>query len=246
MYDEETYPFAGAWPEEGVPATATFVADGLYLTTPEIESYTYGLIDAGNTYLTDIDAMSYKTKRASTSTGYAQTLPAYILYVDVDGNPLTDNSTYFFYEPYYNGTVVEDDWQTWNLTGSAKWYVSGTGQALKTWDQLVAMYPDAKAIAYGYNQGTDNQGAITTIALMEFDCAVTAFTAGRGTNPPVIPDTPVTPVVPVVPATPVLPAELPHTGPAQDGSAKGLLLAIGAAIATYGAVYFAQPKRRYE
>ena len=246
MYDEETYPFAGAWPEEGVPATATFVADGLYLTTPEIESYTYGLIDAGNTYLTDIDAMSYKTKRASTSTGYAQTLPAYILYVDVDGNPLTDNSTYFFYEPYYNSTVVEDDWQTWNLTGSAKWYVSGTGQALKTWDQLVAMYPDAKAIAYGYNQGTYNQGAITTIALMEFDCAVTAFTAGRGTNPPVIPDTPVTPVIPVVPATPVLPAELPHTGPTQDGSAKGLLLALGAAIVTYGAVYFAQPKRRYE
>lgn len=57
-YDEETYPFAGAWPEEGMPATATFVADGLYLGTPEIESYTYGLIDAGSTYLTDIDAMS--------------------------------------------------------------------------------------------------------------------------------------------------------------------------------------------
>ncbi len=246
-YDKETYPLADAWPVEGVPATATFVADGLHLSTPAIESYTYGLIDAGNTYLTDIGTMSYRTKRDSSSTGHAQTLPAYILYVDVDGNPATDNSTYFFYEPSYNSTVLEDTWQTWTLTGSAKWYVSGTNQLPKTWDQLVAMYPDAKAIAYGYNQGTYNQGADTYIQSMEFDCAVTSFyTPGSGTQPPVIPDTPATPVVPVVPATPVLPAELPHTGPAQDGSAKGLLLALVAAAATYGAVYFAQPKRRYE
>lgn len=253
-YDEETYPFAGAWPEEGVPATATFTEDGLYLTTPAIESYTLGFIDAGNTYLSDINAMSYRTMRESSSTGHSQTLPAYILYVDEDGDITTDDTTYFFYEPYYNGAVLEDTWQTWNLTGSAKWYVSGTGQALKTWDELVALYPDAKALAYGYNQGTSNLGANTYIAYMDFDCARTAFIAGSGEqepNPPVVPDVPVVPVVPVIPVVPVapsaaLPAELPYTGPAEAGSAEGLLFALVAAAATYGAVYFAQPKRRYE
>lgn len=48
-----------------------------------------------------------------------------------------------------------------------------------------------------------------------------------------------------VPVTP-LPIELPHTGPTEAGSTKGLLLALIAAVATYGAVYFAQGKRRYQ
>ncbi|NCU38260.1 hypothetical protein EOL96_04370 [Candidatus Saccharibacteria bacterium] len=48
---------------------------------------------------------------------------------------------------------------------------------------------------------------------------------------------------PVTPVTPLpTPAELPRTGT----PANGLLIALSAAIATYGAVYFAQPKRRYE
>ena len=57
-----------------------------------------------------------------------------------------------------------------------------------------------------------------------------------------------TPVIPT-PVSPtthgIVPMELPHTGPADAGSPKGLFLALIAAIATYGAVYFAQGKRRY-
>lgn len=58
--------------------------------------------------------------------------------------------------------------------------------------------------------------------------------------------TPITPT-PVKPAVPgILPIELPRTGPTEAGSTKGLFLALIAAIATYGAVYFAQGKRRYD
>ena len=41
--------------------------------------------------------------------------------------------------------------------------------------------------------------------------------------------------------TTTLPTELPQTGPSE--SWRGLLVALTAALATYGAVYFAQPKR---
>lgn len=61
-------------------------------------------------------------------------------------------------------------------------------------------------------------------------------------------DTPVvvtpTPVVTTAAAT--LPALLPHAGPTDTSTPKGLFLALTAAIATYGAVYFAQGKRRFE
>ncbi len=252
MYNGKTYPFAGAFPTTGTPAVAEFTDDGLYLSTPANESYTLGRLDAGNTPIADIDKMSYKVMRDSSSTpyvgGFNQTLPAYIIYVDLDGNLAnTTDQKHFFYEPYYNGVVTEDTWLTPSLTGSAKWYVSGTGQALKTWDQLVAMYPNAVAIYYGFNQGTSNPGTNAYIAYMEFDCATTAFTAGRGeVEEPPTPVTPTTPVVPVVPGkgsvTPPTVTELPETGAGTNALLIGLL----ASAAAYGAVYFAQPKRRYE
>lgn len=49
-----------------------------------------------------------------------------------------------------------------------------------------------------------------------------------------------------VPPAPVLPAELPHTGPSDASSPQGLFLALIAAVATYGAVYFAQGRQRFE
>lgn len=254
-FDEDEYPFAGAWPEDQTPATATFTEDGIRLSTPATESYTMGFIDAGNTHIKDIDAMSYRTMRESSSTGYAQTLPAYILMVDIDGNVSTNDSTYFFYEPYYNGAVVEDVWQDWNLLGSAKWYVSGTGQALKTWTELVNLYPNATVIAFGFNQGLSNEGANTLINQMVFDCATIAFVAGKGGEPQPTPtpaptptEIPTTPHVsvsqPAAMVAPTLVTELPTTGTRENIS----LLIIGVAMAalTYGAVYFAGSRRQYE
>lgn len=57
------------------------------------------------------------------------------------------------------------------------------------------------------------------------------------------PSTPAVVTAKAAPATSLpLPAQLPETG----SSAKGILVALIAAISTYGAVYFAQGKRRYE
>lgn len=67
---------------------------------------------------------------------------------------------------------------------------------------------------------------------------------GGGGSTPVTPVTPTTPVNNgVLPATTPLPSpiELPHTG----ASDNGIVIALVAALATYGAVYFAQPKRHY-
>jgi hypothetical protein len=250
-YNGDTYPVADASPA-GTPGTATFTEDGLHLITLNQESEAYGLIDAGNTPLVDVDTMNYTTYRDTSSTGYAQTLPAYILEVDKDGNPATTGDhAYLFYEPYNNGTVTEGVWHTWDAinSGSAKWWMSGTGQALHTWNDFTStILPDATIVAYGFNQGTYNAGANTYIKQMTFDCGVTTFgTPGKGGVTPEVPPVtpPTTPVTPTVPATPgkgAVPAELPETG----AGFNFLSIVLLAALAAYGAVYFAQPKRLYE
>jgi|GEM_PF-1675811 len=254
-FDGATYPEAGVDPidSEAAPGAYKFVYQtGLELKTPDVESYVYGLIDAGKTPMADVDAMTYLTYRDASSTGYAGTLPAYILAVDIDGNLLTTTDVkYFFYEPYNNGTVLVGTWQTWDAIsgGAAKWWMSGTGQALRTWDSFVAQYDSAIVLAYGFNQGSYNQGTNSMIQDIEFDCATTHFSApgggGGGVTPPVEPPvTPVTPVTPKAAVTPALPAELPVTGGLSSLSA--VIIALATAVAAYGAVYFAQSSRRYE
>jgi hypothetical protein len=253
-YDGNPYPEAGADPT-GTPGSYAFHTDGLYLSTPATESYVDGWIDGGNTPLGDVDAMSYKTLRLAESAGYDATLPAYILLVDTNGSA-AGGQKYFFYEPYNNNhdrAANEGVWQSWDAlnSGAAKWWMSGTGQALHPWSYFVSQFPDAVVLAYGFNQGTYNAETYTAIQDMTFDCATTHFsyTQGQGSTGG---DTPSTPVTPVQPSTPVvtnqgkgalMPTELPETG------AKGILniwITLLAALATYGAVYFLQPKKRFE
>lgn len=254
-YDGTTMPESGADSESGsaLPGTYEFVNNafftGIHLTTPAVESYVDGLIDAGDTNIQDVDAMSYTTYRSTSSTGYAGTLPAYILQIDKDGNPATsDDLAYLFYEPYNNGPVVAGIWQSWDAldSGNAKWWMSGTGQTLQTWDYFTTAFPHATVLGYGFNQGTYNAGADTYIKSMTFDCATTTFSApGKGGLPEVVPTpTPVAVPTPTVPAGKgaVMPTELPETGTGSNA----LLIGLAAAAVAYGAVYFAQPKRRYE
>ena len=253
-FDKYQYPEADAWPT-GTAGTYTFTSDGLTLSTPSEESYVSGLIDAGATPLRDIDTMKYKTLRQATSTGNAIQVAAYVLYVDLDGDIATTNDqTYYVYEPAYNGTVQTGVWQTWDVLqgGNSKWWGNGSGVPDQTWSAIVATHPAAVALAYGFNQGTSNPGINTLIQDLVFDCATTHFAApgmGGGGNDSDTPDqeVPVAPAV-VTPVTPgqALPQLLPHTGPSDTTSPQGLLLALIAAIATYGALYFAQGKRRFE
>lgn len=230
QYDGYTNPDAGAWPEGGVSGTYTFMVDGLYLTTPQEESYVSGLVSAGETKLTDIDAMSYKTLLLGSSTGNDQILPGYILYVDLDGNIATENDqTYLFFEPIYNGTVQTGTWQVWDVIGdgATKWWSFDLtdGNPTLTWDGIVAEYPNSVALSYGFNQGTYNQGANTAVQDMVFDCATLHFTGAPGGQGggEVLGDNTTAPVVTPAPVVKT-PATLENTGtnwvfPAAMGSA---------------------------
>lgn len=245
-----TYPEVGAYPN-GTPGTYQFVNNssftGLNLTTPANESYVDGLIDAGNRPLSAISTMSYKTYRDPSSTGNNQILPAYVLEIDKDGNPLTTNDTaYLFYEPIYNGTVQTGVWQTWDAYngGNAIWWGAGDNNPDHTWNQLVAEFPTATVLAYGFNQGTYNAGANTYVQQMTFDCATTNFSApGKGGVEPGTPPSTPAPVTTSAPKASAALPELPQTGPSELN-----LMPIGFLVASllYGAVYFAQPKKWYQ
>lgn len=250
-YDGDNFPQAGADPA-GTPGSFDFQDEGLYLNTPAIESYAYGFIDAGNTPMIDVDAMSYKVLRQAKSAGFEATLPAYILLVDTNGSA-AGGIKYFFYEPYNNDqtrAAVEGSFQTWDAlaAGNAKWYMSGTGQTVKTWSSFVAEFPEAVVLAYGFNQGTYNAETYSVVQDIEFDCATTSFRYFQGMGG-VGGETPVTPT-PSVPTAgsgateqPLLPAELPMTG---SGGMLSTWFALLAAILTYGAVLYLQPKKRLE
>ncbi|MES2876483.1 MAG: hypothetical protein V4678_03355 [Patescibacteria group bacterium] len=253
------------FPAAGGSATFEFKADGLHLSTPLENSYVYGLMDAGETPLSDVDAMSYKTMRQTTSMGASNVLPAYIVLIDKDGNMATPaDRTYFLYEPLYNGTVQTGVWQTWDVLngGNSKWWGDGNSNPDRTWNQIMAQYPDAIAVSYGFNQGTSNKMTNTVIQDIQFDdCATTVFGVpgsgggGEEEEEEPTPETPTTPTVPVTPVVPtpvspaggsgaLLPAELPMTG--QNGSIVSTWMALLAALLTYGAVYYLQPKKRFE
>lgn len=240
MFDGFTYPEADDYSGVVNNATFQFTNEGLHISTPDKPSYVFGLIDGGKTPLADVDAMSYKTFRKDMSAGYEQTLPAYILYVDTNGDA-PNGETYFFYEPYNNGEVVEGTWQTWDAinSGNAKWWMSGTGQKLQTWSYFVGQFPDAVVLAYGFNQGTSNAETYAIIQDMEFDCATTSFAAPQVLGEETTNPTPTGPTV-IVPTTgTVLPAQIPATG--GDNSNQ---IAMLVAIIVGGLTYFLVLRRQ--
>lgn len=203
MFNEYTNPDAGAYPS-GTAGTFRFTAEGLVIDTSAEESYVSGLIDAGATRLQDIDTMSYKTYRDPSSIGLSYQAAAYVLYVDVDGNlETTDDQNYLLFEPLYtygNDAIQPGVWQTWDVLheGTSKWWGFFGGDPSKTWNDILAEYPNAVALAYGFNQGTSNSGIINTVQDIVFDCATTHFvaptTGGQGGGEVLSDTAPVTPV----------------------------------------------------
>jgi LPXTG-motif cell wall-anchored protein len=243
--DGEEMPAVGPYPEEGVPATYKFTVDGLELTTPEVESYVYGLIHGGYTKLVDVDAMSYKTFRFADSTGNSQVVTAYILNVDLDGDTTTTaDQTYFFYEPIYNGAVQDDVWQTWDVynAGNAVIWGNGNGDPVQSWNSVLASYPNALVLNYGFNQGTYNQGTHALIQDVVFDCATVRFsvaTTPSSGSGQVLSDTITKPVATATPQVP--PATIPATGGTSDSN-FGIVLGIVLSALTY----FAMMRRQQE
>lgn len=250
---------------EGATASYTFSNDGLHLNTPANEDTVYTIFDVGETPLVSIDAMTYKTLRLAKSGGAEHLVPSYFLLIDLNGDEATtDDQGYILYEPFYSyqsgaaPAIQEGVWQTWDAIagGNAYWWGYGIDSSFTMkWKDILALYPDAVALEFGVNQGTGNPELYSVVQDVTFDCVtIHVSDPGQGGGTPT-PETPVTPVTPATPATPVTPAatkaatplvmptELPETGATGF---KGTLIALIATLATYGAVYFAQGKRRYE
>jgi hypothetical protein len=185
VYDGMTSPEAAAYPS-GTPGVYTFTASGLLLDTSAEESYVFGLVDAGATKLSDIDAMSYKTYRSLSSTGLSYQAAAYVLLIDVDGDPMTTGDQgYLVFEPLYtygNDAIQADVWQTWDVLhdGTSMWWGMGSGDPNMSWNDILGDYPNAVALAYGFNQGRSNSGIVNTVQDLVFDCATTHFTGPNG------------------------------------------------------------------
>ncbi len=229
MFDGDSFPASND------ATNYRFTTNGLELNTQTQDDYVYGFIDGGKTKLSAVDTMTYETYRKAVSAGYEGTLPAYILLVDTNGSATSGGNKYFFYEPYYNGTVLENTWQTWDAIngGNAKWYVSSTGQTLRSWSYLVANYPDAEVLAYGFNQGQSNAETYTVIQDIQFDCATTHFSAPQVLGEETTDPTPVTPTVVVPTVAAVLPVQIAATGANDDQSSVLLLTGIVLGAMTY-------------
>lgn len=136
------------------PPTGT---GSVHFTTP---GATDGMAIGTNIYtgtaLADITRLEYSTYRQAPDDGVL----AVALQINVDYD-LTDVMTNTWqgrlvYEPYHDGTVLSQTWQTWDTLSGAHWWSSGTPvvgdveqskiclqSAPCTWTEVLATYPNA-------------------------------------------------------------------------------------------------------
>lgn len=187
--------------------TAVLVDGGVIMSTPEQASkvsYRHELPAA--VPLTKITELSYITDRQPGSTGHDQTVAAYKLAVDVQGDGTVDGK--LVYEPYYNRTVTAGEQSQDALAGGAgKWWYTaepGNKQTLATFDQWTkgegpVAFPAPEAREFAVEQGTYNTGARTLVSRVKFKaegvCKIIRFdcpppvTTPATTKPTVTPTT---------------------------------------------------------
>lgn len=157
-----------------------------------------------------VKELSYVTERLDGATGHAETVAAYKLGVDVDGDGTEDGQ--LVYEPYYNDTVTGAK-QTHDPLGadqSGKWWYSkepGNQQTLATFAEWAAgtgpvAFTKPEIRSFAVEQGTGNAGAITLVDQVLFkadrECTSVRFLVLKGnptftTKPPTKPTTSPTP-----------------------------------------------------
>jgi hypothetical protein len=164
--------------------TVNFVVDptspapngALQLTTDSTTTAKAQYLHAANTPLADVTELSYYTKQNSAA--FAGGDPSYQLPVYLNG---TSGFTTFVYEPYENGVVVPNTWQSWNVASGQFWstrtvtcsnggVTAGFGGApFYTLAQINTMCPNAVVIGYGVNIGTNNPGYDVETDLFNFN-----------------------------------------------------------------------------
>jgi hypothetical protein len=143
--------------------------------------------DAG-TLLADMSSIGYSTYRSSVSTGSAVQVPSINVAIDENG-AATGGFTTLVFEPVYNtdqGAIVDNVWQSWDASGSARWWstrpIPGVCafECYVALDDILAANPDATILGYGVNLGSGNPGIVAavdglTVGQTTFDFEPRAF-----------------------------------------------------------------------
>lgn len=130
----------------------------------EVQTELYRTDDYDGVDLGDLTRLEYSTFARSTSGG-ATRQPSYLrLSVDDDNNGTLDTSLYFF--PANNGTVVNGQWQNWDVTGGKMNVDGDSGAGEISLAQYAAAHPDAHLVNQPTvdGQGTHDAGAVSLIS----------------------------------------------------------------------------------
>jgi hypothetical protein len=130
-------------------------------SSAQTELYRTNAYDGVN--LSDLDRLEYSTLAQRTGGATSDRQPAYLrLSVDNDGTDDThaiDTSLFFF--PANNGTVVNDEWQSWDVSGGTI-DVNGDNGGTTTLGAYASAHPDAVLVNAPYDS-THDAGAISLI-----------------------------------------------------------------------------------
>ncbi len=145
--------------------TSPYPTGALQLTTDSTTTAKAQYMHADSTPLADVNSLGYSTKQNSAS--FVGGDASYQLAVDLNGTA-TGGFTTFVYEPYENGTVVPNTWQTWDVAAGQMWssksfsdgtctvVAGGGGAPFYTLAGLKAACPDAVVVGFGVNIGSNN------------------------------------------------------------------------------------------
>lgn len=148
----------------------------LQLTTDATTTSKAQYLHATNTDLDDVTELSYYTKQNSAS--FVGGDASYQLIVFLNG---TTGFTTFVYEPYQNGVVTPGVWQSWDVDSGQFWstrtvtcsnggvLAGGGGAPFYTLSQIQTMCPNAVAIGFGVNIGTNNPAYDVEADLVNFN-----------------------------------------------------------------------------
>lgn len=166
--------------------SVTFVADSdaplgegaLQLTTDATTTAKAQYLHDADVALDAVTELSYYTKQVS---GPPHADPSYQLLVDLNG-ATTGGFTTFVYEPYQNGVVTPGVWQQWDVDQGTFWssrsftdggtctvLAGGGGAPFYMLQQLQTMCPDAVAVGFGVNIGSNNPGYVVRTDAVVFN-----------------------------------------------------------------------------
>lgn len=127
-----------------------------------VQTELYRTDDYDGVKLSDLTRLEYSTFERNTAGGEDRQ-PTYLrLTVDSDGTGGADTSLFFF--PANNGTVVNGEWQNWDVTGTGSLLNEGgdSGQGEMSLAQYVADHPEATLANNRYDADHDG-GSISLI-----------------------------------------------------------------------------------